>query len=363
MDNLIFRMPKPDEARYFEFLNLGFKYFPKRKENYEQFKNSNKKIEINYMPIKIDFDLISKCNLTCSLCQIETIRNTERANKKLSFSFFKDVIDEQYGLIEIKVQGIGEPFLNKDFIKMVEYASSKYIWVRSTTNGTLLHTNNNYKKIIDANIGELQISIDGAVKETFEKIRKGANFEQVCDNCKLINEYCEYIGNDRTRMWVVVQKENFDQIKLFPKFAKQLGFKRLTFSMDIHGWGQEKYDKMRKEYNVLNFINQQILNEILIASNEVGIDTTFYISSHKKFNKKNICFWPFERFFLSSNKKIVPCCIISNPDIYNFGDYKSFSRIWFGDKYKKFRKLHINGFIPFFCKYCYGVSEESYNNR
>lgn len=94
-----------------------------------------------------------------------------------------------------KIQGIGEPFLHKDFIQMVEYASSRDIWTRSTTNATILHQKNeNYKKIIDAGIGELQISVDGTTKESYELIRKGAHFERMIENCKLINSYCSSLG-------------------------------------------------------------------------------------------------------------------------------------------------------------------------
>jgi pyrroloquinoline quinone biosynthesis protein E len=59
---------------------------------------------------------------------------------------------------------------------MVEYARRRHIWVRSTTNASLLDRKDNYRKIIDADICELQATIDGGTKETFEKIRGGSRF-------------------------------------------------------------------------------------------------------------------------------------------------------------------------------------------
>jgi sulfatase maturation enzyme AslB (radical SAM superfamily) len=53
---------------------------------------------------------------------------------------FKNLLKEQYGAIEIKLQGMGEPLLQRDdFFKMIEYARSTYIWVRITINASLVH--------------------------------------------------------------------------------------------------------------------------------------------------------------------------------------------------------------------------------
>ena len=52
----------------------------------------------------------------------------------MSNSFLNNLLDEQIGLVEIKIQGLGELFLSNDFIPMVEYARQKHLWVRSTTN-------------------------------------------------------------------------------------------------------------------------------------------------------------------------------------------------------------------------------------
>jgi MoaA/NifB/PqqE/SkfB family radical SAM enzyme len=59
---------------------------------------------------------------------------------------------------------------------MTRYAREKHIWVRTTTNASLLHLKDNYRKMIDADVNELQISVDGASKQVYEGIRCGANY-------------------------------------------------------------------------------------------------------------------------------------------------------------------------------------------
>ncbi|HRF57903.1 MAG TPA: radical SAM protein [Campylobacterales bacterium] len=343
-------LPKP-QPEYDDVIRRGFDRFAARYENYLKYMQNPKSCRPNYLPIKMDIENVSRCNLSCNMCLVSLTKTQKRADD-LSLEDFKAILDEQIGVFEIKIQGIGEPFLHKDFIQMVSYAVKKDIWTRSTTNATLLHIDDNYKKIIDAGIGELQISVDGTRKESYEGIRKGARFERVVENCKLINEYCASLGVEKTRMWSLIQKDNIAELKDFPRFAKELGFNRLTLSLDVNGWGDEELTLRNKDKNVASLLNESIAAEVLEISKDIGIDTTFWDIS-TKYSKQNLCPWPFERVFVSSDKKAIPCCMIANPDIFSFGEIGSFNDIWDGDKYIEFRQAHLSGNIPPVCKFCY----------
>ena len=324
----------------------GMKRFLKRYENYQRYLNCLDRKNIDYEPIKMDIEPTSMCNLKCHMCIVST---SGYKGTSLSFDKFKDILDKQIGVFELKIQGLGEPFLNKDFTKMVKYASDLDIWTRSTTNATILHENDNYKEIIDANIGELQISVDGVKKETYEKIRIKSNFEKVSNNCKLINNYQKEKGVQKTRMWTLLQKDNYEDLYKFPKFAKELGFDRLTISIDVNGWGDDEWSKINSEKKVE--LTQDDIDKLLEISDEIDLDLTFWDIS-TKYNKSNICEWPFSRGMISADSNVVPCCIISDPKIYTFGNVADFDAIWFDD-YKEFRENHIDGKIPEVCKFCY----------
>lgn len=351
MKDIKFPKPSPDLKAYNETIDRGFKMFPRRYQNYLIYKDFARSPKVSHMPIKLDIENVNRCNLKCEMCQVSTFKNQKRSDD-LSLGDFKNILDKQYGVFEIKIQGIGEPFLHEDFIKMVEYASSKSIWVRSTTNATLLHKKENYKKIIDANIGELQISVDGVTKETYEKIRKNGSFQKVVENCKLINDYCGSIGTNKTRMWVLLQQDNFHELNTFPEFAKELGFKRLTISMDVNGWGSKEWTYKNEQRRVNDKIIQNNINELLIKATKFSIDLSFWDIA-TKYSKENPCPWPFERSYISSDKKVVPCCMIGNPEIYNFGELGEFEDIWNSQRYIQFREAHLSGKVPSVCKYCY----------
>ena len=51
--------------------------------------------------------------------------------------------------------------------------------------------------------------------------------------------------------------------------------------------------------------------------------------------------------------RIVPCCMIANPDIYELGNANDLSKLWNGKSFHNFRKDHITGNIPKVCENCY----------
>ncbi len=339
--------PKPSASiEYSVVKEKGLKRFPKRKENNKKYLENKYSANIEHYPVKLDIEPTSMCNLKCHMCIVST---TGYKGKHMDYDKFVEVVDKQIGVFELKIQGLGEPFLNKDFNKMVKYASDLDIWTRSTTNATILDENDNYKKIIDANIGELQISVDGVKKDTYEKIRIKGDFEKVSQNCKLINNYQKEKNVQKTRMWTLLQKDNFEDLFQFPKFAKELGFDRLTISMDVNGWGDDEWSKINSEKKVE--LTQEDIDKLLEMAKKLELDLTFWDIS-VKYDKNNICDWPFLRCMISADSKVVPCCIISDPKIYNFGDISDFDKIWLID-YKDFRIKHNGNNIPDICKFCY----------
>jgi len=326
-----------------------------RKTNYEKYQISKRDYSLDYLPLKLDIENVSRCNFHCSKCQVSGWSGNKRA-EDLSLNNFKLLIDSINSLIEIKIQGMGEPLLGSDtFFDMISYARSKHIWVRTSTNASLLHVNNNYEKLIESDPCEIQISIDGADSETYNSIRKGGNFERVKENCKLINRFCEKKNLLKTRMWVCLEKRNISQISLFVELAKKLSFRRLTYAVDLHGWGQKQFFDKNDELSIKNNITEDDAFEIVEIGKKNDVEVTFW-SNINRFEKNDIsklCPWPFERSFISSDMKIVPCCMIANPEIINFGKASSFVDIWNNYDYQKFRKDHLEGNIPDVCKKCY----------
>ncbi len=353
--------PRPDPTQYRRNRFIALALSPRRLLNYIKYKYSERKVDLNYLPVSLDIEPVSRCNFHCTMCQVSDWPKFTRG-KDLSVEDFKAIIDEQYGLLEIKLQGLGEPTLGRDkFFEMIAYARKRNIWVRTTTNASLLHLHDNYKKLIDAGINEVQISFDGATKETFESIRRGSKFEKIVENCKLINQYCNERNLLRTRMWVLVQKHNAHEFSDFVRLAAEMGFRRMTYSLDLHGWGMERWEEINEEARMRDQISYDLAKKAIEEGKQLGVEVTFWkaTSKYSTASPKTLCQWPFERGYVSSDLRMVPCCTIANPDIFDLGSAKSVSAIWNSESYKEFRRAHLNGEIPKACQECYEVKGSS----
>jgi pyrroloquinoline quinone biosynthesis protein E len=269
---------------------------------------------------------------------------------------FKGLIDEQYGLVDVKLHGMGEPLLGRDdFFEMVRYARARNIWVRTTSNGSLFHFQDNYKKLVDSGINEVQISFDGATKETFEEIRRGSKFELVTSNCKLVNDYCDEQNKLVTRMWVLIQQHNCHEFLDFVRRGAEMGFKRLTYSMNLHAWGQEEWETKNKAVTAEDYVTPEMAHEAIELGKELGLEVTFWniTDKYSTSSPEKLCPWPFQYAYVSSEMKIVPCCMIANPDVMEIGDATQFTKEWNSTNYEEFRREHLEGRIPKVCKLCY----------
>jgi MoaA/NifB/PqqE/SkfB family radical SAM enzyme len=352
--------PYPDPEAWNANLKAGLASDLRRKENYEKFQQAKRSIDVDYLPIRMDVENVSRCNFRCTMCQVSDWGPTYQRAGDMSVDEFKALVDEQYGLIEIKLQGMGEPLLGRDtYFEMIRYARDKHIWVRSTNNGSLLHFKDNYKRLIDSGINEVQISIDGATKETFESIRRGSKFELVMSNCKLINNYCNERRLLRTRMWTVLQQGNVAEILDFVTLAHELGFRRHTFALSLSEWGKDRWAQHNRGVTVESTVTPEMAQTAIDIGKGLGVEVTFWdIASRYSTNRPDtICGWPFERSYVSSDMRIVPCCMIADPDALELGDATKFTEVWNSDTYREFRRAHLEGRIPQVCRGCYKNGE------
>ena len=351
--------PTAGTAAYERERELALARSPKTRENYERYQRASRGARVDYLPIKLDIENVSRCNFRCTMCVVSEWDKGRRA-EDMSVEGFKRLIDEQYGLIEIKLQGIGEPLMQGDaFFEMIRYARAQHIWVRTTTNASLLGARENYKRLIDADPNEVQISIDGADKATFEGIRRGSNFDKVLENCRTINAYCRDQGAARTKMWTVVQRANLHQLPRLVDLAAQLGFRSQVFSLNLSDWGLDTWHAINERANAEDALSPEQLYPLIERGERAGVTVRFWNVNEKYRvgDPKTLCPWPFERAYVASDLRVVPCCYIGNPDVYQIDakldERHSFSDVWFGHEFERFRQSHLDGELPAACKGCY----------
>ncbi len=350
-------LPKPEPsagmAAYSAERVARLNAYPETMANWKRYLAANREqAAVDYLPVKLDIENVSRCNFACGMCAVSKWPKGKRADD-MTLDTFKALIDEQIGLVEIKLNGLGEALMQgDDYFEMIRYARAKRIWVRMTTNASLLHLKDNYKKLIDSGVNEIDISIDGADTATFEGIRINGKFGMVTQNCATLNAYCDSLGIVRTKMWTLVQRANVEKLGEHVRLAKTLGFRNLVFSTQLHGWGDEKLAARNMGEQV--YMEPREIEWLLEMGWELGLRVAFWDVSDK-FEAKpgKRCPWPFERAVVTSDSRTVPCCMIGDPDAYEIGVGQTFIKNWTSDEYKAFRQAHLDGDIPKICRECY----------
>jgi len=348
--------PMPDKTAYERERKLCLDADPRRRENYDRYLASRRRgADVDYLPIKLDIEPVSRCNFRCTMCQVSDWPNGKRA-RDMDFDEFRRLLDEQYGLVEIKLQGMGESLMNAGpFFEMIRYARARHIWVRVTTNASLLHLKDNYRQLIDTDINEVQISIDGATEEVFTAIRRGAVFKHVLDNCRRINRYCVERGGPRTKMWTVVQEANTHQLFDLVDLAAELGFVSQAFSLNLSDFGQTAWRERNDAVTVEDRFDIATANALMERGAARGVKVSFWCvtAKYSTRSEESLCPWPFERAYVSSDMRTVPCCMIANPDVLEIAPGTPFAKAWRGADYAAFRRAHLEGRIPSACRSCY----------
>lgn len=359
---ILSQLPQPEPSAgieaYEKEREAALSLCEKKRENYKRFNRSDRqRAVVDYLPVKLDIENVSRCNFACTMCIIGSWKKGKRA-EDLTVEQFKKIIDEQYGLVEIKLNGLGEPLLQGEpFFEMVRYARAKRIWVRMTTNASLLHIQNNYKKLIESDVNEIDISVDGPDQETYESIRKQSNFERMVQNCKLLNGYTKQLGICRTKMWTLVQEKNYRKLIKLVELSAELGFTQHIFSLNLHGWGHRDLEMRNRKATVERQLTPEFINTLIERGKSLGVKVRFW-NVNEKFetgSKDRLCSWPFERAVITSDLRTVPCCMIGDPDAYEIGrgTKKSLLELWQSEEYNQFREAHLSGFIPSVCNGCY----------
>jgi len=346
--------PYPEPFHYHMTRYRGFVKYPERLKNFVIAENESPTERRSFLPHIIDLEPNAHCNYRCVMCHVSEWKNGKRADN-LQLETFKQFIDENPQLTEVKLHGMGEPLLHPEYFEMIRYLVEKDIWVRTSTNGSVLHAKDYYRKLIDSGIGEIQVSFDGATKDVYEKIRRRGRFERVFENCTLLNDYANRQARLYTRMWVVIQKYNRNQLPEFIQIAAKMGFLRLSLSFYLNEWGlddwKEKNSKFQTDYN----LSKKEEQELLIKAQSEGVKLSVWRQS-KKYNHDNpnhLCLWVFTRPYISCDLRTVPCTMIGNPDVSEFGDATHLKDTWNSENYINFRRSHLQGNVPDMCKLCY----------
>lgn len=249
---------------------------------------------VPYLAYVVDIEPNIKCNLACKMCQITT---WDRTAPDMSLVDFKSLIEKIPTLLKIKLQGMGEPFLNRELMDMIEFAVGRKIKMVTNTNGTLIDERLS-RRIVDSGLDTITISIDGATAETYEKIRIKGDFDKVIKNLKLLVSLRGEKENPRVNVWMVGLRENIHELPDLVRLCAEIGVDELILQHDVNYWGKEEW-KDRLSGKSLSEDRDRadgFIEEAERIAGETSIGFKVFGEDRYSVEKDKPCRWPWESF-------------------------------------------------------------------
>lgn len=274
------------------------------------------------LPISISIEPTTSCNLRCPECP-SGLRSFSRPIGMLQRELFEKIINQLADkLIYLTFYFQGEPYLNPEFLKMVNIAHKKKVFTSTSTNAHYLN-DANAKATIESGLDRLIISIDGTTQETYEQYRVGGDLSKVIEGTKNIIKWKKQLRSSTPHIifQFLVVKPNEHQLQEVKQLAAELGVDEVKF-------------KTAQVYDYENG-NSLIPDNEQYARYKKGIDGKWRIKNELL----NQCWRMWSSCVITWDGKIVPCCFDKDAK-YQLGSLQlnSFSEIWNSKPYSEFRK-------------------------
>jgi radical SAM protein with 4Fe4S-binding SPASM domain len=283
-------------------------------------------------PRAVCIDPVNMCQLKCPLCPT----GAKRLNYKqemMSLETFKVIVDKLPFIKKIDLFNWGEPFLNPHIHEMVKYAHDRNIATNVNSNFSFHKPDDFFVRIIESGLSRLQVSLDGASRESYSQYRIGGDFDTVISNIKKLILFKERLQSSRPEIvWqFIVNSFNEHEVEMARRMSDDLEVKLVFIPIGLsddlpdaifEGTIEERKTRWIPEYK--KYVHDRYLGAYR------------YPLSHM------ICEQLFSYMVVNPDGKVCPCCWATDRENV-FGDMltDSFEDVWNNEKYLKSRLLFL----------------------
>ena len=257
-------------------------------------------------PLRLWLETSALCNLRCVMCPNKEMAPETKGH--IDEDLFKKVIDEAKDYIfDLNLHHRGESLLHPHFTSLLAYAAGKGMKTRLHTNGTLL-TPEIMMAMVDAPLDRLSLSFDGFNAQDYEKIRVGAEYEDVVERIIRLLEW-----------------------------RKKQNSRKPAVAIEVIAMSQSQVEKKKKRI-FLEKMKRAGLDELVIKKphNWAG-----YLTTHHKEKGYSPCTFLWNALLVLWNGDVVPCAqdFFAQQVIGNVSR-KSLLEIWNDEPIREMRRNH-----------------------
>ncbi len=267
----------------------------------------------------------------------------------------------------VVLNGVGEATLHRDLPAIVALFSSLGASVLFNTNAVAL-TGRMAVQLAEAGLSELRISVDGASRDTYRRLRGIDALDRVLRNVVATREALERAGHDRPALsiWFTAARSNLrewpDMVRLtHAAGVPQLYFQRLVYRAGADGIGSATQEEAltagldedeRRALAAARELARELGVEIRGSGASSGAEAVVELGDGSR--PWQACRRPYQSAYVTANGNVLPCCVAP----FSTKDYAgivlgrvpdtTLSEVFRGARYETFRRAFESD-APFDC--------------
>ena len=240
---------------------------------------------------KVIWEITHQCNYNCSYCIFSC--NNKKIDNELTTEECFHVIDELvlHGFKHLKITG-GEPFIRKDIIEILRYASNKLI-TDISTNASLI-TEEKVKLLNEIKLKMIHVSLDGN-KIQHESVRGNNTYDKTIKGLEALKK-----STNKVRIGSVIHFNNQNSLEKLVIDSKKLKADEIIFSIMEPVFGQDKS-------LVKTLSNEQLIETIESLKNEYQDKIIVNYNFGKQPNYVHTCPAGDKFLYINNFGQVSPC--------------------------------------------------------
>lgn len=226
--------------------------------------------------LKAIIDVSNKCNLRCRMCHFSFDTVFHQPARHMRPETFTRIAAAVLPHAHTLVLSAGnEPLMSPWFIDILRIAATyKVPHTYFITNAQLL-TEKVADALIACGVGQVQVSADGATKETYEYIRRGASFERLIRNLRYLTARKGELGSvlPSLQFNVVLMQRNLEELHRYVDLAEDVGADSIAARhlLCVAGLGMER-ESLAEDRGRANFHFRKFFERVS-RSSSVAVST------------------------------------------------------------------------------------------
>lgn len=210
--------------------------------------NLMRRAGLRYLVVRMD--TTNLCNLRCRMCYISA--EQPRRREQMDLELFDKIARQAFRRTRLLFLSCAtEPLMNRDFGTFLEHTGRYRIpFTCFVTNGMLLNEDV-VRRALAARISEIRFSVDGATKETYEFIRRGADWETLLEKLHLLRRVKREAGSGLPagRLVFTCLERNIRELPQLVRLAAEYGIAsvqvRHLLTFGVAGAGLDWQEQLR----------------------------------------------------------------------------------------------------------------------